>query len=167
MKKYKIFDTSAILILLYQAKRPEIFKIITDEGYHILIPKEVYREIKEDFSIIGELLKEGKIDLLPIIEEEKLEPMRKRHPSFGDGEISVLLTYNDRDSEEEKYRCIIDDKDAKIFAKESNMDVNGIIGLLLWLKGLGKINKGVCSDIYMALKGNPRLPKDLLEELKR
>lgn len=167
MKKCKIFDTSAILILLYQAKAPEILELITDAGYHILIPKEVYREIKEDFSIVGELLKNGKIDLLPLLGEERINEMRRKHPSFGDGEISVLLTCKDRHSDEEKCRCILDDKDAKKFAKGRDIKVNGVLGLLLWLKKLNKINKDVCLRISMELKNNPRIPKELLEELTK
>lgn len=165
MKNCKIFDTSAMLIIIYQAKFPQILKIIADEGYHILIPKEVYREIREDFRIIGELLKDGKIDLLPTIDEDKLESMRKRHPSFGDGEISVLLSCQDGIFKGDKCRCIIDDMDAKKFAKQNKIEVSGVIGLLLWLKKLGKINKDECSSIHMALKQNPRLPKDILGEL--
>ncbi len=165
MKSYKLLDTSVILSIIYQAKFPELFKIITEEGYNILIPKEVYREIKEDIKIVAELLKNGKIDLLPIVDENKAKEMRNRHPSFGEGEIGVLVYGSEKTSSGEKCRCIIDDKDAKIFAKNKGLNVNGVMGLLLWLKRLEKINKVDCIRIYKGLRLNPRIPQDLLEKL--
>lgn len=167
MKSYKIIDTSVILCMIYQAKFPEIFEIIIKEGYNILIPKEVYIEVKEDIKIIAELFKNKKIDLLPAIDEEEAREIRNRHPSLGDGEIGVLVCGKNKISSGEKCRCIIDDRDAKLFAKKEGLNVNGVMGVLLWLKKLDKINKEDCLKIYEGLNNNPRIPKDLLEKLTK
>ena len=161
----KLLDTSAIITLIFEAKRPDILKIITQEGYKILIPKEVYREIN-DLKEISELLRNGKIDLLPKIAEEEINKIQGRYPQFHSGEISVLIHGTILKSKNKQYFCVIDEKDAKKYAKRNDLKVTGIIGLLLWLKSIKKINKEECIGIYKSLKENPRLPNELLKKLK-
>lgn len=164
MKNYKLLDTSAILSLVYEANFPQALKIITDLGYNILIPKEVYKEIK-DVSLVAELLKDNRIDLLSILDQDKIDALKIRHPSFHDGEISVLICGEEIACKGDKCRCIIDEKDAKTYANINNLRVNGVIGLFLWLKRINKLNKDDCMSIHKGLIKNPRLPRELLNDL--
>lgn len=161
----KVFDTSAILTIVIEAEKPKIFEMLVDEGYQIYIPKEVYKEIN-DISSIGQLLKNSKIDLIPKINDAEIQAIKDRYQFFHDGEISVIIHGQNLQKQGVKCRCIIDEKDAKKYAKSNSLQVNGVLGLLLWLKAKKKINKEECIEIYNKLIKNPRLPCDLLEKLK-
>ena len=137
---------------------------IADLGYHLLIPKEVFKEIR-DVSDVADMLKHNLIDLIPKRDEADIQQIKDRHPGFHDGEISVLLLAQELTEKGERCRSIIDERDARKVAEEYLFDVNGVVGVLLWLKGQGRLSRSQCEKAYNGLVRNPRLPNDLLSGL--
>ncbi len=133
-KRVVILDTS-VLSAFAKIGRLELLKTIL-EGYRVLIPESVYRELC--FPELLEIATEpnGSAQKAAWIRVESAEETTREHASLGRGEAGVLHLVK-----KHKAIAVLDDLAARKQAKEEGTPVSGTLGLLKKAATKGLIDK--------------------------
>lgn len=152
----KVIVNSTPLIALSNVDKLEVLKMMYGE---ITIPRAVYEEIsvKPD-SICKKMVEEAR-DWINVedIENEMAKLMFK--PQLHDGEVEVMILAMEKKAD----LVIIDDSNARKYAKYLELTLTGTIGVLIKAK-----QKGYVSEIRPLIDGLSRsglyLSKTLIEK---
>lgn len=158
----KLLDCSCLVHLFKRIEEPRVVLEWKKQGYLIVIPDNVYEELcKNDETInkVNPYIREGSIIIIPGIKKDDLDKFKARHPTLGNGEISVILTAKDLSNRNKRYYAIIDDKKARKVAEKYGVKLSNTFGLLFALREKSliseeyyllikeKFNKNKCFDV--------------------
>ncbi|MBN1157710.1 hypothetical protein JXA85_08890 [Candidatus Woesearchaeota archaeon] len=147
----KIVDSSCLICLFSEINRPFILLRWRKRGYRIVLTQEVHDELqvnKDTKKKVDPYVNKKEIVIESIIKEDELQVFRKRHPTLGIGESSVILTGIKLNKTGKRYYAILDDSNARKIAKKYGITFTGTYGLLKTLVEKGEIEQ----DIYEQCK---------------
>lgn len=149
-----VSDTSPLIFLARLGKLEFL------EGYEVIIPEEVYREVqkgekREEFVSIKKFIKEGKIKV------EKVEIIKDLPESLHDGERAVISL-----ALRKKVKIVLlDERKARIMAKLYNLTPRGTIGLMREEYLQGRITKAQLKKLVLELiREGYRIREEILSE---
>ncbi len=148
-----IVSDSSILIILFDLGKIDYLSNIFQKVY---IPKAVYKEITHK----KELNLPSFIEVTQIKDEKELEIIKIL---LDDGESEAILLAN-----ELKKPLLIDEKKGRKIAKNRDIKVMGLLGLLLLNYKKGYVKKDeILLFLNDALNSGYRISKNLLENFKK
>jgi len=90
----KIVDSSCIICVFHEIKKPFILLDWIEKGYSIVITEQVYNEIKHNEETMNQVkpdLNKKNLKVKDLITENEIIAFKKRYPMLGKGEISVII----------------------------------------------------------------------------
>jgi predicted nucleic acid-binding protein len=164
----KIFDSSSLISIFREVEYPKVLQNCVNRKYRLVIPNTVYNELrknKKTYSLFADF-----IELFEIIniKKECLENLSARYPYLHEGELGVICLALEENKLRNKNICILDDKKARNFCKKNSIRITGLIGLLIWQKKNGDLNRSECKIIYKNIYASKfRIGESILGELVR
>lgn len=146
----KVIVNSTPLIALSNVDKLEVLKMMYGE---ITIPRAVYEEISEKPDSTCKIMVEEARDWINVenIENEMAKLMFK--PQFHEGEVEVMILAKEKDAD----LVIIDDNNARKYAKYLELTLTGTLGVLIKAKQKGYVSEirplidGLCrSGLYLS-----------------
>jgi len=168
MKGLKIFDASTLVCIFQEAKFPKIIDNCLEEGYKLVIPNQVYDEIKENKNTLLHLMRYEGSFLIRDCPIRYFDYISRRYPRLHKGEVSVISLGLEYESKKKRYICLLDDDYARNICKKFLIRTSGVLGLIMWEKRIGYIDSLECKIIHENLSQSSfYITKDLLDELVR
>lgn len=150
-----IIDASVIIVFCKECRRPLLLKKLALNGYNIITPKGVSKEIiqtDEAYPPFKDLIEKKVVIIINNLDENEIIDFNNRHPYLHQGEIEVILLGLELKQENADYLCVIDNGRARKVAKSYNINLIGTLGLLDILTELNIITSEEKSDIILELK---------------
>lgn len=147
----KLLDCSCLVHLFKRVEEPRVVLEWKKQGYSIAIPENVYEELcknEETFNKVNPHIQNGSITIIPSIKKGDLDTFKARHPTLGNGEISVILTAKDLNNRNKRYYAVIDDKKARKVAEKYDVKLSNTFGLLFALRKKSLISE----ECYLLIK---------------
>jgi predicted nucleic acid-binding protein len=127
----------------------------------------VYEEISKNPESLRAFTAYGKFTVIPVDDKTCFQQLSKRNPWLHDGEISVLCLGLQKERQNARYICIIDER-ARNLRDKLHIRIHGTIGILLWQKDRGELSTDECHDLYKRVKESSfRITEDILVRLIR
>lgn len=166
MKSKKIFDTSSIVCIFQEAKFPKIIDNCLKRDYKLIIPAQVYDEIKVNINTFSYFKKYADDFTIRDTCGEHFEYLSRRYPRLHKGEIGVLSLGIEFSKLNSSYICFLDEGLARSIGGQLHLRTAGIVGLSLWEKRNGDISEPECRLIYDHISKSPfRIKKEILNKL--
>lgn len=166
MKSIKIFDTSTIVCIFQEAKYPKIIENCLKKDYKLIIPTQVYDELKVNTNTFSHFKKYKDNFIILDTCNEYFEHLSRRYPRLHKGEIGVLAIGIEFDKLSNSYICFLDEGLARIVGAQLNLRTSGVVGLSLWEKENGDISEPECKLIYDNIsKSSFYIKKEILARL--
>ena len=163
----KIFDTSSIICILREIKFPKALDTCMKSGYRLTTTHHVFNEIKRNPDTFREFTAFGKFSVIQVNDDSCFKKLSKRYPWLHDGEISILCLGLQKQKEQARYVCIIDER-ARTLKDKLQIRIHGTVGLLLWQKDHKDLSLGECHILYKRfIESSFRITEDILAELIR
>lgn len=149
----KIFDSSAIVAILWNIKCPGLIRCMSKMQHDLVLPCCVYREILNGpaASACAKMIEERALIVAGPNKASDLMEFKKHHTSLGLGEIDVMLTYEGLAGKCRSY-CILDDMDARKTAESRGIRFTGLLGLLRMMRIRGIMSPDEFDGAVGALK---------------
>jgi predicted nucleic acid-binding protein len=166
MKSTKIFDTSTIVCIFQEAKFPKIIDNCLKKDYKLIIPTQVYDELKVNINTFSYFKQYADDFTIRDTCDEYFEYLSRRYPRLHKGEIGVLSLGIEFSKLNNLYICFLDEGPARIIGEQLHLRTAGLVGLSLWERKNGDISKPECKLIYDNISKSPfRIKKEILEKL--
>lgn len=156
-----VFDSSSLLAVLYEIRRPDLIYLFHNIDSILVIPASVNaeiirskaRKILDDFIMAGIIIVDGtNVD-------DDMQDLMRDHPGLGLGEAGVILTCKKMSSRGIAVTGILDDQRGRRVAKKHNVNVTGLLGLLEGLRRQHLLDDLEHDAIIAALRSSQfRLP---------
>lgn len=141
----KLCDTSAIIFFLKEIPEVNCINHLCYMREDLNISEEVYDEYHEDSLGKTLISRSDSITLDEYIEEDKIkllimeigilkDKIKRRYPTLGQGELSIIALGLLMQEEHVNYSCVLDDGIARSAAAKYNLDLTGSIGLLIHIR---------------------------------
>ena len=115
------------------------------------MPDTVYNELKNNEKTFAIFANYEELFEIRSVNKECLEKMSARCPYFHKGEIGVICLAFEEKKSKNKHICILDEKRARNFCERNQIRIAGLIGLLIWQKNNGDLDRYECASIHKNL----------------
>lgn len=159
----KILDSTFIIAVLGDLKRPELIECILKLNHDLAISNSVYCEVLQGpyARLCTKLIGEKKFKVENVNKRSELIDLQKTHPYLGLGEIDTILTYEKLAGHDRAF-CILDDKQARRVAKSRNVSFTGTLGILCLMRDRQIFSENEFQEIVDLLRRSGfRLPKEI------
>lgn len=175
----KLFDTSVLILFLTEIPEFDCINHLCYMNEDINISKEVYNEYNEDYlkkksisrsdlldsNTLDNYIENDKIKLLVMEINSLKEIIKRRYPTLGQGELSIialgLLVQGNNN-----YCCVLDDGTARLVADKYNLELIGSIGLLIKIRDNNGWDNEKMQNIKNAIQASDfRASEELLGRL--
>jgi predicted nucleic acid-binding protein len=149
-----VLNASPIIAILDEIGEPQIFVLLAEAGWELLVPAYVaHEEIRKSpgrerlFNLIG-------LKTIALVENPaaiELEAFLAENPNLDPGESCVILVAQAMCSGTVPVAAVLDEGPARKRAQELGLPVVGTIGLLRWLEERNVVSRETAQRLRQAL----------------
>ena len=151
----KLLDASSVICILKEIEEPRIYHICKALGHELYVTKEVHEELEKNEITYTKFQEFGMIHILNVdYADEEIKQLKRKYPWMHDGEASMLCAGNLLLKANISFYCVIDERARKI-AKRKNLPTTGTVGLILWEKEKGQLEKKDVQEMKRKLDASP------------
>lgn len=176
----KLFDTSVLIFFLREIGEFDCINHLCHMDEDINISEEVYNEYIEDYikekltsnqdlrglNTLNDYIMNDKIKMLIMEIESLKENIKRRYPTLGEGELSIIAIGLLIKENNNNYCCVLDDGTARFAAAKYNLELTGSIGLLINIRDNNGWDNKKMLDIIEAIQNSDfRASDELLGRL--
>lgn len=151
----KLADTSCLICVFGEIKKPFILMDWMKSGHRIVITKQVFDELQgraDTKSKVNPEIEKGNIKVENVIGDKEIVDFQGKNPRLGKGEISVILFALKLNEQKKKCYAVIDEKKGRGVAEKLGVNLTGTFGLLKTLRSKGFINESCFNECKEAME---------------